>query len=151
MRFRQILRLASTQFFTCYTCTMLASVFFIGLSEPGMTELPVIYLWEAALFAFCAELPLIAYYSPKELSDRQWWLRTALHTILLEIMLMVVGGKIGMYEGKDGAILFFIAILVVDLVVRVITYLNYRGMARRINLRLRQRREGREEEDEQYY
>ena len=151
MRFQQILRLGFTQFFTCYSCTMLASVVFIRLSEPGVTMLPVSYLWQAAIFALCAELPLVAYYSHKELSNRQWWLRTALHTVLLEIVLMIAGWKIGMYAGTGGAIAFFVTILVVDILVRLIGYLGNYGMAQQINSRLRQRREEREEDNGQYY
>lgn len=69
-------------------------------------------------------------------------MRTAAHTVLLEIVLLTAGRIIGMYQGIAGFLLFAVTILVVDLLVRLFTYLGDRTTAVAINQQLEERRKG---------
>lgn len=141
MNKRELLRTLLIQYFMCYTCTMLVTVVFAGMNRPPITELPVSFLWKAALFSLCAGLPALVYYTREELSRGQWWVRTIVHTALLEAVLMTAGHMIGMYRGIWGGLLFFMTVLIVDGAVRLFTYLCDRTTADAINRRLREERE----------
>ena len=147
MNRKELLRMLMNHFFICYTCTMLATILFCNLNTPVTTQLSVSYLWKAAIFSVCADLPAVVYFSKRELSRRQWWIRTAIHTVLVEIVLLTAGYSFGMYTGAGGFILFFFVVLAVDLVVRLVSYLNDRNTADEINARLQQER-GRRGQDE---
>ena len=71
MNRKELMRMLLMDFFVCYTCTMMATILFCGLNTPKVTELPVSYLWKAALFSLCADLPVTVYYSKRELTRRQ--------------------------------------------------------------------------------
>ena len=142
MNRKDLARTLLMHFFVCYTCTMLATLLFCGLNTPATTELPVSYLWKVALFSLCADLPTVIYYSRNELSRKQWWIRTAIHTALVEIVLLTAGYLLGMYSGILGFILFFFVVLGVDLIVRAVSYLNDKNTADEINAQLQRVRRG---------
>lgn len=144
MNIRELIRMMLLQFFICYTCTMGATVFFCRLNTPPVTTLELSYLWQVGIFSVFAVLPGAVYYTRKELNEKQWKQRTILHTILLVAVLMIAGHWIHMYEGLLGAFLFFISILVIDCVVRGLTYLADQKVADAINLQLQKKR-GKEE------
>ncbi len=147
MKRKELFRMLLLQFFICYTCTILASVVFTSLSTPKITEIPVSFLWEAAIFSMCAGIPSLIYYSKEELSRKQWRIRTALHTLLIEAILMTAGRIIGMYHGTGGAIAFFVTILVVDLLVRLFIFLGDMSTTDAINRKLKERREAAEKDE----
>lgn len=145
MRIRELIRVLLLQFFICYTCTMMATVVFCRLNTPPMDMLEVDYLWHAGIFSILAILPGVVYFDRDGLTKRQLWVRTALHTVLLEAVLLTAGWYIGMYQGIGGFFAFVAAILIVDVLVRLFSYLGDRSMADAINLQLRERRKGTKE------
>lgn len=147
MNRKELLHMLINHFFICYTCTMLMTVVFCHLNTPVTTAVPVSYLWKAALFSICADLPVLVYYSRKELSRKQWWIRTVIHTILVETVLLTAGHFLGMYGGVGGFILFFFVILAVDMIIRFVSYLNDMNTADEINARLQQERRGRNQDE----
>lgn len=141
-RFRAVL----LTFLTTYTCTIFLTVPFCKLfTQPPVDVVPVDFLWQAGIFSLCALLPGAVYLSKRTLTSRQLFLRTVAHTVLLEIVLMAAGYLIGMYRGWIGAAVFFIIILMVDGVVRLVVYLYDRDIAQTINVVLRRRRRERED------
>ena len=140
MNRKDIIRMLVNHFFIIYTCTMFATILFCSLNEPKTTEINVSFLGYAALFSLCADLPSLVYLSEKELTKKGWWVRTAIHTGLLEIVLLTVGYKLGMYSGILGFVLFFLMIILVDAIVRLVTYINDIGTAEKINGQLKKRR-----------
>ncbi len=127
------------QFFMIYTATMFATVAFCLLTNP-QAEFSLSYFWETALFSLCADLVGLVYYSKNELTRKQARFRTLAHTVLLEVVLMTAGYHIGMYNGWLGAALFFVTVLVVDVFVRLCSYLMDQSTAGQINMRLKQAR-----------
>ena len=140
MKKREMLRILMVQFFICYTFTMMATIAFTLLSTPPVTELSVSYLWEAAIFSLCAGIPTLLYFSGEELTRKQFWIRTALHTVLLEAVLMAAGYQFGMYRGLGGAVAFFFTVLIVDCAVRLFMFLSDKSTADEINRKLKEQR-----------
>lgn len=132
-----------SQFFTIYTGSMFATILFVSLSNPPIKLLPTEYLWQVALFSLAADLITLVYYSKNELSRKQFWIRTAIHTVLLEVILMILGYRIGMYGDFLSGCFMVLIILVVDVFVRFVTYLSDRRTADAINEKLKSRREER--------
>ncbi len=140
---RDLIRMLVLQFFICYTCTMMATIFFCKMGEPVVDTVEVDYLWQAAIFSILAVLPGAVYFDRGGLTRRQLRVRTAVHTILLEAVLLAAGWYIDMYRGIVGFFAFAVTILIVDVLVRLFTYLADRSTTDAINLRLAQRRKGR--------
>lgn len=127
-------------FFVIYTCTMFATILFCNLNDPVMRNISVDFLWQAGIFSLCADLPTLVYYSKKELTKKGWWVRTIIHMGLLEIVLLTVGYKLGMYSGIAGFILFFFIVILVNIIVRFISYMNDINTAEKINGQLKKKR-----------
>lgn len=146
MNRKTIISILISQFFIIYTASMLVTLLFVYLSNPTIISLPTEYLWQVALFSLAADLITLVYYSKNELSRKQFWIRTVIHTVLLEIILMIIGYRIGMYSSFFSGCLMVLIILVVDAFVRFITYLSDRRTADIINEKLKIRREEREKQ-----
>ncbi|MCQ4022074.1 MULTISPECIES: DUF3021 family protein [unclassified Ruminococcus] len=129
-------------FFIIYTGTMFATLAIVSSTDPT-TQIPISYLWQAGLFSLAADLTTLVYYSKNELSRKQHWIRTVIHTVLIEIVLMTMGYFIGMYRGFIGGCVMVAVILLVDVFVRFSSYLIDRKTADEINEKLRHRREER--------
>ncbi|MGN0695162.1 MAG: DUF3021 family protein [Oscillospiraceae bacterium] len=140
MNKKETVRMLINHFFIIYTCTMFAAILFCSLNDPKTTEIEVSFLGYAGIFSLCADLPSLVYLSDKELTKKGWWIRTAVHTVLLEIVLLTVGYKLGMYSGILGFALFFMMVLLIDAIVRIITYINDISTAEKINGQLKKRR-----------
>lgn len=132
-----------SQFFIIYTGSMFATLLFISLSNQPVKTLPSEYLWQVALFSLAADLISLVYYSKNELTRKQFWIRTAIHTVLLEVILLILGYRIGMYGDFFGGCLMVLIILIVDAFVRFVSYLIDRQTADVINEKLKTRREER--------
>ncbi len=139
MNIRELIKNFIIQYFICYTGTMFATLLLCSVSHPSIA-FSLSSLWQIAFFALCADLPFVVYCSKKELSRKSWWIRTAVHTVLLEFILLLVGAKFEMYSGFWGGIIFFFIVLAVDLFVRMISYINDKGTADEINEHLKLRR-----------
>lgn len=49
-----------------------------------------VYMGQCMLFALVAELSVLVYYSREELTQKQWWIRTILHLVILEAVLLPI-------------------------------------------------------------
>ncbi len=140
MSLKELLRRIAMQFFVTYTATMAITIIILKYSPGEQPEITVDFLRRMMLFSLCAVLPGIVYYSKGELSKKQWWIRTAVHTVLLETVLLSMGAFWGMYQGIGGMVLFAAIILAVDLFVGGVSYINDRGTADEVNKALKERR-----------
>lgn len=140
MKKNTMISLLISQFFIIYAGSMFATILFLSLSNPPIKSLPSEYLWQVALFSLAADLLSLVYYSKNELTRKQFWIRTAIHTVLLEVILMILGYRIGMYGDFFGGCLMIFIILTVDAFVRFVSYLSDRHTADAINEKLKTRR-----------
>ena len=125
------------QYFVIYTLSMIATILFCHIDQPQIKMISVNYLAQVAVFSFFACLPTLIYYLKK---PHSMVLKNIIHTVLLEIILLTAGYSIGMYHDLLGGCLFFITVLIVDVLVRIFNYLNDRHMAIEINKALKNRK-----------
>lgn len=140
MNKKELIHAMLMQYFIIYTGTMFASLIWCGVLNPAI-QFSQVFLWKIALFSLCADLPCAVYYSEEELSRKQFWIRTAIHTCLLEAVLLFAGYQIEMYRGFWGGVIFAGAVIAVDLFVHFISFLSSVHAADKINKRLKQSRE----------
>ena len=131
------------RFVVIYGLTMLASFGFCLVFNPGVTVNVVDYFGACILFSALADATSLVYLSRHELSGREWWIRTVIQCILLELVLLPAGYYIGMWRGLTGGIVFFAIVLVVRFCVELVGYGQDYADASDVNERLRQRREER--------
>ena len=131
------------RFVVIYGLTMLASYGFCLVFNPGVTVKVVDSFGACFLFSALADATSLVYLSRHELSGREWWTRTAIQCVLLELVLMPAGYYIGMWQGMIGGIVFFGIVLVVRFCVELVGYGQDYADASDVNERLRQRREER--------
>ncbi len=128
------------RFVLTYGFTMLATAFFCVTFRLGDT-IEVVYLWQAALFSICANAVSLVYFSEHELSEKEWLIRTGIHTVLLEIVLLTFGHWCNMWNGLVQGIVFFMVVLLVDMGVSLLEFGRNAAMAKDLNQRLKERRE----------
>ena len=76
------------RYVTVYGIIMLCTFFMCLLFNPT-SELPVVtFFGRIMVFTLIALLSLAVYYSKDELTVKAWWVRTALHLLLLEAVLL---------------------------------------------------------------
>ena len=97
-------------------------------------------MWRILLFCFLTGLPVFVYYSRRNLSRREWNIRTVIHTVLLVLIMLAAGKELGLYQGiYDGLILAAI-VLLIDGFVRIMIYLKDLSTADEINKKLKEKR-----------
>ena len=93
------------RFVFVYGLIMLSTFFMCLLFNPT-SELPVVtFFGRCILLTLVSMLTLLIYTSGEELSNRAWWIRTLLHAILLEAVLLPLAHNWGFwYNTLDGLI-----------------------------------------------
>lgn len=107
------------------------------------------YFSNMILFSLCADLTSLVYLSSHELSQREWWVRTGINLLLLEITLLPLGYHFEMWRGFGGGLLFFIIVIAVTMGVHLVGYGQDIATANKLNDRLRERRRMQVSEKEQ--
>ena len=131
------------RFVVIYGLTMLASYAFCLVFNPGVTVNVVDYFGACILFSALADVTSLVYLSRHELSGREWWTRTAIQCVLLELVLMPAGYYIGLWQGTTGGSVLSAIVLGVRFCVELVGYGQDYADASDVNERLRQRREER--------
>ncbi len=93
------------RFVVVYGIIMLSTFFMCLLFNPT-SELPVVsFFGRCILFTLMCMATLGVYYSKTELTLGDWWVRTILHTVLLEAVLLPFAHHWGFWYGPlDGVI-----------------------------------------------
>lgn len=147
MSIKQLLKTFCFHYFLIYGLTMMVTFFWCLAS--GGTSVPLRYFWEIMIFSLVADLPLLVFWSKKELTSRQTLIRIIIHGVLLEILLPTAGWFIGMWRGVGGFFVFFVTVLVVDASIFGITYLKTSVEAGNINSALKRRKRENEKKEEE--
>lgn len=110
-----------------------------ALFAPNM-PLDVSFLGRMLLFSFCGSLPGMVYISRHDLTEKEWWLRTLLHYVLLNVVLLPLTQVLGLWPGTAGLVVFAVIILAVDALVHGLSFGLDWILARDVNLILSQER-----------
>ena len=94
------------RFVVAYGIIMLSTFFMCLLFNPT-SELPVVsFFGRCILFTLVCMATLVIYYSKTELTLKNWWIRTILHTILLEAVLLPLAHHWKFWYGPLDAIIY---------------------------------------------
>ena len=94
------------RFVVAYGIIMLSTFFMCLLFNPT-SELPVVsFFGRCILLTLVGMATLVVYYSRTELTLGGWWVRTILHTVLLEAVLLPLAHHWGFWYGPLDAIIY---------------------------------------------
>ena len=110
------------RFVMAYGIIMLSTFFMCLLFNPT-SELPVVtFFGRCILFTLVCMATLIVYYSKEDLTPAAWWLRTVLHAILLEVVILPISHCWGFWYGRKDAIIYAAFILAAKIVWHLVDF-----------------------------
>ena len=128
------------RYVTIYGIIMLCTFFMCLLFNPT-SQLPVVsYFGRIMVFTLLSLLSMIVYYSRYELTPKGWWLRTALHALLLEVMLLPLAHRWGFWHSGTDIIVYASFILLAKALWHLVDYGVSARTAAQINERIRENR-----------
>ena len=143
---KDTVKLVITHFFIISTGVLfiisLSNLLFAG-SEPLPPELP----WQIFLTGILGALPSFLFYFKNEPTKNQFRVRTVIHFIVIETVVMTEGAFFGWYESFIDGLILFAVILAVYLFVWAYSYFMNMHLAKDINAALKRFNED-DEDDE---
>ena len=128
------------RYVTVYGIIMLCTFFMCLLFNPT-SQLPVVsYFGRILVFTLLSLLSMIVYYSRDEMTPKSWWLRTALHALLLEAMLLPLAHRWGFWHSGTDIIVYASFILLAKALWHLVDYGVSARTAAQINERIRENR-----------
>ncbi len=129
------------QYFIIFGLLVIGLVVF---TSPALINRDYILLTMA--FAALGDLPVFVFWSRSELSEKSMRLRTVIHFILLEAIILTFGGIAGVVPDLKGYFSFGIEIAVIYALVKFISWRGDRKTADKINEKLKSLKNVEEEE-----
>ena len=127
------------RFVVAYGIVMLTTFFMCLLFNPT-SELPVVsFFGRCILLTLLCMATLVVYYSRTELTLEGWWIRTVLHALLLEAVLLPFAHHWGFWYGPLDAIIYAGFILAAKLLWHLIDFGQSARTATQINKQLLRR------------
>ena len=115
--------------------------FFMCLFFNPTSELPVVsFFGRIIIFTVLAMTSLVVYYSKDELTKKQWWIRTILHTIVLEVVLLPLAHHWEFWYNELDGIIYASFILAGKILWHLIDFGIRAKTAAQINERIRKRK-----------
>lgn len=128
------------RFVAVYGIIMLSTFFMCLLFNPA-SELPVVsFFGRCILLTLVGMATLAVYYSRTELTLRSWWVRTILHTVLLEAVLLPLAHHWEFWYGPLDAVIYAGFILAAKILWHLIDFGQSIRTATQINEQLLRRR-----------
>lgn len=119
-------------YFVIFGILIIGSVF---LTPPNTINRDYILLVMA--FAAIGDLPIIAFWSRSELTERSRQLRSIIHFILLLTLLLIFGGITGVVSGFMEYFIFAIEIAIIYVIVKLVIWQGDLTTAKKINEKLK--------------
>ena len=128
------------RYVTVYGIIMLCTFYMCLLFNPA-SELPVvIFFGRIMVFTLITLLSLGVYYSKEELTVKAWWVRTVLHLLLLEGVLLPLAHHWGFWHSGPDILIYAGFILLAKVLWHLVDFgLNAKAAAQ-INERIRRNR-----------
>lgn len=115
--------------------------FFMCLFFNPTSQLPVVsFFGRIIIFTLLGMATLIVYYSKEELTQRQWWIRTVLHLVILEVIFLPLAHHWEFWYGKLDAVIYASFILIAKVLWVLIDYGITAKTASDINEEIRKRK-----------
>ena len=123
-----------------YGIIMLCTFFMCLFFNPS-SELPVVpFFGRIMVFTLIALLSLAAYCSKEELTVKAWWVRTVLHLLLLEAVLLPLAHHWGFWHSGPDIWIYALFILLAKVLWHLVDYSLHVKTAAQINERIRKNR-----------
>lgn len=127
------------QYIIIYAGSMFGTLVFCSIFYPD-EMFGLDYLVWMLLFSLLGDLPLLVFYSKRELTEKQWIIRQGIHILLLELVLLCAAFQMGLYEGVIQGAAFALVIIGIYVLVRFITFRGDSKLAHELNVRLQERK-----------
>ena len=123
-----------------YGIIMLCTFFMCLLFNPA-SKLPVVsFFGRIMVFTLIALLSLAVYYSKEELTAKAWWVRTVLHLLLLEAILLPLAHAWGFWRSGTDILVYANFILLAVVLWHLVDFSLNAKTAAQINERIRKNR-----------
>lgn len=139
MEMKAIIKSMIRQYPVIYFCTMVATIIYCGIFVPD-ENFPLTFLISLFVFGLLGDLPMLLFYSPKELTEKQWRVRKVLHFITLELVLLFTAKCLDFYQTLLQGVFFFILILFVYITVCLSVYYSDKRLANTLNEEIMKRK-----------
>ena len=128
------------RFVTVYGIIMLCTFFMCLLFNPA-SELPVVtFFGRIMVFTLIGILSLVVYCTKEELTVKAWWVRTVLHLLLLEAVLLPLAHRWGFWHSGPDIVIYAGFILLAKALWHLVDYSLNVKTAAQINERIRKNR-----------
>ena len=128
------------RFVMLYGIIMICTFLMCLLFNPG-AELPVVsFFGKIMVFSLIGLGSTIVYRSEEDLTQKAWWMRTVIHTLLLEGILLPLAHHWGFWHGGSDVIVYAAFILLAILLWHLIDYGISARTAAQINEKIREHR-----------
>lgn len=125
------------RFVMAYGIIMLSTFFMCLLFNPT-SQLPVVtFFGRCIIFTLVCMATLIIYYSKGELTPEAWWIRTILHAILLETILLLLAHYWEFWHNSLDGLIYACFILATKIVWHLIDFGQSVRTASELNEQLR--------------
>lgn len=128
------------KFVMIYGIIMICTFFMCYFFNPTSTLPVVSFFGRIIIFTILGMLTLFVYYSKEELSQKQWWIRTLLHIVILEVVFLPLAHLWHFWYGFIDAIIYGSFILFAKGLWHLIDYGMSAKTAAQINEQIRMRR-----------
>ena len=126
---------------------LMISTFLMCLLFNPTSVLPVVsFFGRMFVFTLLAVLSMAVYYSKEELTPKAWWVRTILHLLVLETVLLPLAHNWGYWHSGPDIMIYASFILLAKVFWHLIDYGLNVGTAEQINRRIRENRRERRKE-----
>lgn len=119
---------------------MIVSFYMSLLFGQGITMNIVSYMGQCMLFAFIAVMSIFVYYSKDELTQKQWWIRTALHLLVLEAVLLPIAYQWHFWYSSTDEVIYAVFILLGKVLWHLVDFGFSMKTAADVNRLIRERR-----------
>lgn len=128
------------RFIMVYGIIMICT-FFMCLFFNPTSKLPVVsFFGRIIIFTVLAMTTLVVYYSKDELTNKQWWIRTILHTVVLEAVLLPLAHHWQFWYNEIDGIIYASFILAGKIFWHLIDFGISAKTAAQINEKIRKRK-----------
>ena len=137
MELQQLIKKLIISYPLIYGGAMIATLIYCLVFEPD-ASFGLDYFGWMLLFALAGDLPSVLFYSRKELTRRQWNVRTLVHFLILELVLLIFAQKLELYHTFQQGLFFAALVLAVYLIVMFGCFAGNSAEAKKINERLKE-------------
>lgn len=128
------------RYVTVYGIIMLCTFFMCLLFNPDAQLHVVSFFGRIMVFTLISLLSLTMYYSKEELTVRQWWIRTVVHLLLLEAVLLPLAHSWGFWHSGSDVVIYAGFILLAKVIWHLVDYGINAKTASQINEKIRKNR-----------